>query len=56
MILKQALGPILFVIFINDMPDDFICTAKLFADDTKLFQGISSHEDCLQLQDDLNWL
>jgi len=28
----------------------------MFADDTKLFHGISSHEDCLQLQDDLNRL
>ena len=31
-------------------------SAKIFADDTRLFQGISSHEDCLQLQDDLNRL
>jgi hypothetical protein len=52
----SVLGPILFVIFINDLPDDVTCTAKIFADDTKLFQGISSTEDCLQLQDDLNRL
>ena len=52
----SVIGPILFVIFINDLPDDVTCTAKIFADDTKLFQGISSHEDCLQLQDQLNRL
>jgi len=48
--------PILFVIFITDLPDDVTCTAKIFADDSGLFQGVSSHEDCLQFQDDLNRL
>ena len=39
----SVLGPILFVIFINDLPDDVTCTAKIFADNTKLFPCISSH-------------
>ena len=52
----SVLGLILFVIFINNLPDDVTCIAKILADDTNLFQGISSHDDLLQLQDDLNRL
>ena len=43
----SVLGPILFVNFINDLRDGVTSTAKIFADDTKLFQGISSRGDCL---------
>ena len=52
----SVIGPILFVIFINDLTDYITCIANIFANDTKLFHGISSHENCLQLQDDLNRL
>ena len=52
----SVLGPILFVIFINDLPDEVMCTAKIFADDTKLFHCINSQEDRVRLQDDLNRL
>jgi len=44
------------ILFLNDLPNDVTCTSKIFADDNKLFQGIRSHENCLQLQDDLNRL
>ena len=46
----------MFVIFINDLPADVTCTAKIFGDDNKLFQSIGSHEDCLQLYDNINRL
>ena len=47
---------VIYADFINVLPDDVACTAKIFGDDTKFFQGTNSLEDCLQLQDDLNRL
>jgi len=41
----SVLGSILFVIFINDLPDVVSSTAKIFADDTKLFREIRTIED-----------
>ena len=50
----SVLGPILFVIFINDLPDVVSSTAKIFADDTKLFRAIRIVEDHEVLQQDLD--
>lgn len=52
----SILGPILFIIFVNDLPSSVVSTAKLFADDTKLYRQIISVSDCDNLQDDLNTL
>ena len=38
------------------MPDIVSATAKMFADDTKLYRTISSEDDCKLLQQDLNAL
>jgi hypothetical protein len=48
------LGPALFLVYINDMPDEIQSTAKLFADDTKLYRQINSVSDCVHLQKDLD--
>ena len=34
----SVLGPLLFLIYINDLPDGIISMCKIFADDTSLFQ------------------
>ena len=42
----SVLGPILFVIFINDMPDKVIFnTCKLFADDSKLYGSANMQQE-----------
>ena len=46
----SILGPILFTIFINDLPDLVNSLCKIFADDTKCYNHSSKHQI---LQDDL---
>jgi ribonuclease P/MRP protein subunit RPP40 len=50
----SVLGPILFVIFINDMPEVVKSNIKLFADDTKAFRAIETMQDMDTMQDDIN--
>ena len=52
----SILGPILFLIYVNDLPESVLSTAKMFADDTKIYNNISSLSDCELLQQDLNSL
>ena len=49
----SVLGPILFIYYINDMPDIVECFIKIFADDAKASNEISSVEDSVLLQDSL---
>ena len=38
----SALGPLLFLLFVNDLPDDVQSVLKLFADDSKLYRKVRS--------------
>jgi hypothetical protein len=50
------LGPILFIIYINDLPDTLKGHVEMFVDDTKVFNHIRQPEDCATLQHDLDKL
>ena len=52
----SVLGPLLFLTYINDLPNGLTSTVKLFADNT-LFHGVVVEDsDCDNLRDDLNKL
>ena len=40
--------------YINDIGENLSCSLRLFADDCLLYQVISSEEDCIKLQHDLD--
>ena len=52
----SVLGPTLFIYFINDMPDVVATLLKIFADDTKTYQPISSIKDHDKLQEAIDEL
>ena len=51
-----VLGPLMFLLFINDTQHDLECTQRLFADDALLYHKITFHDDILALQRDLDKL
>ena len=52
----SVLGPILFLIYINDLEDDISSKVLKFADDTKVFRKVTNDTDKQSLQDDLDKL
>ena len=52
----SVLGPVLFLIYINDLPDCVDCSVGLFADDTLLYQAITNQSDVMKFQQNLNSL
>ena len=49
----SVLGPLFFIIYINDLPDIVSSTVKIFADDTKLY---NKDRNCDIIQQDLDAL
>lgn len=50
------LGPFLFNLFVNDLLSNLTCQKLMYADDLKIFNSISTPDDCLSLQLDLHRL
>lgn len=49
-----GLSPLLFLIYINDLPSNIQCKLRLFADDCVIYNAISNPTDNLTLQLDLD--
>ena len=52
----SVLGPILFTMFINDMPETVSSMMKLFADDAQFFKAIESLDDISTIQNEIDKL
>ena len=48
-----VLGPILFLVYINDLPEELSSQVRLFADDTAVYLTVGGSEDEKVLQKDL---
>ena len=52
----SVLGPLLFLIFINDLAEHTSSTVRLFAHDCVMYRQIANVHDCKVLPEDLNQL
>ena len=44
----SILGPMLFILYINDLPDDVICDIAIWADDTTIYSRCDQTSDLWQ--------
>ena len=51
-----VLAPLMFLIYINDLPEGVKSYMSLFADDAKIMKTIKNEESCKELQEDLDKL
>ena len=49
----SVLGPILFLIYINDLPDYIMSSCKIIADDTKIYAKVGNMADVERIQEDI---
>ena len=56
---QGSVWPLLFVVYINDLPEEIYTMVHMFADDTKIFVDASSEANRIALQADIirfiNW-
>ena len=48
-----VLGPLLFICYINDLPNTIKSKIRIYTDDTLVYNCINTIDDCIQLQRDL---
>ena len=51
-----VLAPLLFLVYITDLPKNIVSSVKLYADDVLIYRTINSEQDHMILQQDLNML
>ena len=50
----SVIGPLLFIIYINDLPNGLVNVSKLYADDTKILSEVYSDDHIARVQNDLD--
>ena len=48
-----VLGPLLFICYVNDLPNTIKSKIRIYADDMLVYNCINTIDDCIQLQRDL---
>ena len=52
----SVIGPLLFILYVDDLPDTIKNSIRMFADDTKIWAVVKSDQDVTSLQSDLDEL